>query len=65
VGAAVPALTGRDAFLQFDDLEAALALGRAGQRGLTLVAGVHGLLDLARFHEGTSFRTNGGLRYKE
>jgi hypothetical protein len=41
---AVPALAGRDAFLQFDDLEAALALGRAGRRGLALAARLLGLL---------------------
>jgi hypothetical protein len=51
-----------DSFLQLDDLEAALPLGWAGRRGLALAAGLHGLLDLARFHDGTSFRTHGGLR---
>jgi hypothetical protein len=54
--------TGSDPFLQLDELEAALALGRAGRRGLALAAGLHGRLDLARFHEGTPFRINSGLR---
>jgi hypothetical protein len=51
-----------DPFLQLDELEAALALGRAGRRGLALAAGLHGRLGLARFHGGTPFRINCGLR---
>src|SRR5260370_32360056 len=59
--AAVHVCARRDAFLQLDDLEAALPLGLAGRRGLAFAAGLHGLLDLARFHDGTSFPSNGGL----
>jgi hypothetical protein len=59
------ALIGRDPLLQLDDLEAALPLGLTGRRGLALAAGLYRLLDLARFHDGTSFQTNTGLRYKE
>src|SRR5262249_14532992 len=57
------AATRRDAFLQLDELKAALRLGRAGRRGLTLAAGLHGLLGLAWFHDGTPFRINSGLRW--
>jgi hypothetical protein len=49
------ATTRSDPFLQLDDLEAALPFGLAGRRGLARAAGPHGLLDLARFHGGTSF----------
>jgi hypothetical protein len=53
----------RDAFLQPDELEAALPLRLAWRRGLALAAGLNGRLDLAWFHEGTSFRSISGLRY--
>jgi hypothetical protein len=59
------ATTRRDAFLQLDELEAPLPLGLTGWRGLALVAGLHGLVGLARFHDGTSFRINSSLRYHE
>jgi hypothetical protein len=52
-----------DPFLQLDDLEAAFSLGLAGRRGLALAAGFYGRLDLAWFHDGTSFRSKCGLRY--
>src|SRR6516164_4444818 len=55
----------RDPFLQLDKLEAALPLGLAGRRGLGLAAGLYGRLDLAWFHDGTSFRINSGLRFDE
>jgi hypothetical protein len=57
--------TGRDAFLQLDDLEAALPLGLAGRRGVALEAGLHGRFDFSWFHDGTSFRIDSGLRYQQ
>jgi hypothetical protein len=51
-----------DPFLQLDDLEAALPLGLTGWRCLALAVGQHGRLDLAWFHDGTSFQINSGLR---
>jgi hypothetical protein len=53
----------RNPFLELDDLEAALALLLAGWRGVGLARGLRRLLDFAWFHDGTSFRTQSGLRY--
>jgi hypothetical protein len=54
--------TWRDPFLQLDELEAPLPLGLAGWRGLAFAAGLHGHINLARFHWGTSFQTHSGLQ---
>src|SRR5262249_25663645 len=52
----------RNPLLQLDNLEAAFALRWAGWRGLGLATRLDGLFGRTRFHVGTSFRTNSGLR---
>jgi hypothetical protein len=52
----VCAATRSDPFLELDDLEAALALAVVRGQGLAFAPGFDGLLSLARFHWGTSFK---------